>query len=409
MPSDLAAAPPTTRYREKRQRVLEAATEIINERGVKGMTLNDVAKAIDLNTTSVTYYYRRKDMLAAAVFEDALERFDAMARLAARETAPVERLRVLIRAVMETYGGVRTGLNAPIANLGEVRTLGDEHRRPLNAHYVALFRRVRNLLTTDDDPDERPIMTARTHVLLENLFWMRTWLDRYSIGDFERLGPHFHRALAHGIAPDGAAWTPRPLAIDESRLRSGDDPMPDAFLRTATVLMNERGYLGASVDRIAADLGVTKGSFYHHLSSKEDLVLQCFERSYGRVSMIQRAALGTEGDRLAQLASAIDALLRVQLFGEAPLLRTTARTVLPPALRDRVISRSNRMARRFAGMVTDGMIEGSCRLVDPLVTAQIIMGSLNGAYEMRRWAAALGEARAVRIYGSVLSDGVLGR
>jgi hypothetical protein len=36
-----------------------------------------------------------------------------------------------------------------------------------------------------------------------------------------------------------------------------------AYLRAATRLVNEYGYRGASVDRIAAELRLTKGSFYH--------------------------------------------------------------------------------------------------------------------------------------------------
>ncbi|MDN8891457.1 helix-turn-helix domain-containing protein, partial [Staphylococcus aureus] len=52
------------------------------------------------------------------------------------------------------------------------------------------------------------------------------------------------------------------------------------FLQAATRLINERGYRGASVERIASELNVTKGSFYHHLEAKDDLVLACFRRSF---------------------------------------------------------------------------------------------------------------------------------
>ena len=38
----------------------------------------------------------------------------------------------------------------------------------------------------------------------------------------------------------------------------------EAFLRAATQLINAHGYSGASVERISAELNVTKGAFYHH-------------------------------------------------------------------------------------------------------------------------------------------------
>ena len=57
------------------------------------------------------------------------------------------------------------------------------------------------------------------------------------------------------------------------------DATRSAYLKAATRLVNEHGYRGASVDRIAAQLQLTKGSFYHHHETKEELIAACFERS----------------------------------------------------------------------------------------------------------------------------------
>ena len=57
-----------------------------------------------------------------------------------------------------------------------------------------------------------------------------------------------------------------------------------AFLLAATRLINELGYRGASVQRIASELNVTKGSFYHHLDAKDDLVAACYRRSFDRIA-----------------------------------------------------------------------------------------------------------------------------
>jgi tetratricopeptide (TPR) repeat protein len=48
------------------------------------------------------------------------------------------------------------------------------------------------------------------------------------------------------------------------------------FLTAATRLINQRGYRGASVDKISQQLNVTKGSFYHHHETKEELIGACF-------------------------------------------------------------------------------------------------------------------------------------
>ena len=63
----------TKRFRAKRDAILAAAAEAINEQSAKGMTFADVARRVGLNTTSVTYYFKRKEDLAAACFEYTLD------------------------------------------------------------------------------------------------------------------------------------------------------------------------------------------------------------------------------------------------------------------------------------------------------------------------------------------------
>ena len=68
----------TRRFQEKRERILDAAATLINRHGVRGMTFVDVAQLVDLNTTSITYYFKRKELLASAVLERSLERIEAL-------------------------------------------------------------------------------------------------------------------------------------------------------------------------------------------------------------------------------------------------------------------------------------------------------------------------------------------
>jgi AcrR family transcriptional regulator len=174
-------------------------------------------------------------------------------------------------------------------------------------------------------------------------------------------------------------------------------------------MINQRGYRGASVNRIAAALNVTKGSFYHHHSAKDDLVFDCFERSYDRLSNVQLAAGEIGGDGWTQIASALAELIDLQFRDPMPLLRTTALQALPSDERVDVVVRSNRLANRFAGMLSDGIADGSVRAVDPLVASQLIMPALNAAYEARGWAARQPEpGLAVKLYAWTLWAGVFG-
>jgi hypothetical protein len=67
---------------------------------------------------------------------------------------------------------------------------------------------------------------------------------------------------------------------------------------------------------------------------------------------------------------------------------------------------SNRIARRFAGTMMDGIAEGSIRPVDALVAAQALMALQNAAFDMRKWAGTMPRERAVAMYASTLFFGL---
>ena len=122
------------------------------------------------------------------------------------------------------------------------------------------------------------------------------------------------------------------------------------------------------------------------------------------------AGQNSSGDYWSRLSSVLHELIEVQFFDDMPLLRTTALQALDSEHKRDVVTRSNRLARRFAGMLIDGIADGSVRPIDPLVASQIIMSTLNGAYEARRWADRFDQPEdAIRTYVSTLCEGMLAR
>jgi AcrR family transcriptional regulator len=388
-----------------RERIIDAAAASINELGVKGMTLADVAQRVDLNTTSITYYFKRKELLAEAAFLRSMDQIEAHVRAAGRETDPRARISAFLRLTLEEWARVRRREEQPPTRLSDLRAMQEPIRTRLIVRWKILFRELRaTLFGGAQTPDEKALSTARATVVVENLFWLPAWLNAYSTGDFPRVHKRLLELYENGFAVEGAVWRPKALPIDAT---ASPDSGPEAFLRAATQLINDLGYRGASVERIASHLNVTKGAFYHHLETKDDLVVECFERSYDRVSRIQAAAIASGESAWERLSAAIAALLELQFAGNFPLLRTIALQALPADMRrHRVIERSDRMARRFAGMMIDGVSEGSIRPVDPMIASQILMATINNAYELRHWASQLGQDKAVRYYSSVVTHGL---
>jgi AcrR family transcriptional regulator len=392
----------TKRFRAKRDAILAAAAQAINEQSAKGMTFADVARRVGLNTTSVTYYFKRKEDLASACFENTLDRLQAMLDEALEEPTPQARVAKYLSINMGRLAAIHAGTQTPFAVLSDLRAMEEPARGQLMAAWRDVFRKTRTLWGPARNRAETDLRGARAHVLLENTFWLPVWLTRYDPDQFARVEARLMDVFEHGIAAPGQKWAPALVDLDHS----STEPGRAAFLLAATRLINELGYRGASVQKIASELNVTKGSFYHHLDAKDDLVIACYKRSFDTIADAQHLADERDGSYWQRLSSTIATLLDVQFSQRGPLLRTTALSGLPLGVRVEMLERSNRIARRYAGTMSDGIAEGSIRPVDTLVAAQALMALQNAAFDMRKWAATMPRDRAVAFYASTLAFGL---
>ncbi|RZM35336.1 MAG: TetR/AcrR family transcriptional regulator, partial [Sphingomonas sp.] len=386
----------------KRDAILAAAAEAINEQSAKGMTFADVARRVGLNTTSVTYYFKRKEDLAAAAFENTLESLIAMLDVAAEEATPEERVRRYLALNMDRLGRIQRGEEKAFAVLSDLRATEEPMRGRLMAGWREVFRRTRLLWGPTSSRAQTDLNGARAHVLLENTFWLPIWLTRYEPDQYGRVEERLMDVFAHGIAGKDAKWSPTLLDLSHDEA----EPGREAFLLAATRLINELGYRGASVQKIASELNVTKGSFYHHLDAKDDLVIACYRRSFDTIADAQSRGEAEGGSYWHKLSSTVATLLDVQFAERGPLLRTTALSGLPVGVRNAMVERSNGIARRYAGMMMDGIGEGSIRAVDALIAAQALMALQNAAFDMRKWASTMPRERAIAMYASTLMYGL---
>jgi AcrR family transcriptional regulator len=405
---DSETTPPissTDRYARKKEAIIAAATGILNRRGVKGMTLADVAASVDLITTSVTYYFKKKEDLAVACFLSSIERFDTLitASLGARDAR--ERLHSFLRLYLDLNRRVRLAEEAPLAAFADIRALKEPHQRQVAEAYNQLFRKVRSLFEADFD---RATANARTHILLEQLWWSSNWLSRYDIEDYGRIGERFYDILANGIGAGNEGWSPALVEFIQLPPVSHRERARDTFLKAATRLINQTGYRGASVEKISAQLNVTKGSFYHHNEAKDDLVVACFDRSFDIMKRLQSAAMREPGTQWQKLCSAAAALVEFQVSDGGPLLRTSAISALPENIRQDMLAQWSRVSDRFSAMISDGIAEGSIRPIDAVIAAPRLNATLNASASMRINRDAV-RTHAARLYAQPMLMGLFSK
>lgn len=395
---------PTKRYEQRKHAIVGAAVEVLNRKGVRGMTLSDVATRLDLVPTGVIYYFKNKEDLAAACFLHGIERFNALAAKAEAGEGVRVRLQMFLDAYFDFRRSALAGEAEPIAHFNDVRALNCER---VNTAYVDMFRRIRGLLEGEETRElSRPALGARTLLLVSEVFWAVVWLHRHDPEDYARVSQRVMSITADGLAAPGAAWNPvaLPALIPEA-----GDVSSELFLRAATQLINEEGYVGASVEKISARLNVTKGAFYHHHETKDELVVACFERTFEvmRRAIRQAEAVSTSG--LQTLTTIAAALVEYQMAGNAPLLRASALSSAPEAIQPQLVAKFDRFSDRFASLISDGVADGSVRPVDVNIGAQMLTAMINAAAELHHWAPAITPQNAASLYVRPFFEGVLSK
>jgi AcrR family transcriptional regulator len=401
---------PTKRFARKREQILSAAASLFNSKGFRGTTLADVARRVELITTSVTYYYKRKEDLAAACYVLTLEAIQGVALDALAAGGPEARIRAFITQYFEMLADIARGERAELVNFYELRSFtGPKARRVLEG-YVELFKLMRRVIRADGaDWLGRLETNARAHLFFSMMLWARTWIRQYEPDDYARVGERLCDILLYGFSGKGVRWaSPTPANIN-AEAGPVIEPGPDAFLHAATELINEQGYHGASVERISARLNVTKGSFYHHIEGKDDLVAACFERRFNVVHRAQRAALKIGPDGWTQLTAAASALVLFQVSGSGPLLRYMALAAVPEAMRNDLAAAMQRHTNGFANMIADGVADGSIRPIDQAIAAHAVNGMTDAAADLFEWAPGADIATAVDIYARPLFEGMFRR
>ena len=393
----------TQKFNRKQARIINAAIAVFNERGLKGTRISDVAASVGLATTSVTYYFKRKEELAAACFMQTISEFQQLARMAQSERKPKQRLKKFLQHYFSLRESMVHGDHPPLMLFNELRAMDRETTKELFDAYINMFRDIRALIAEEDEnsPAQRVRLNTDAHLLLSHILWVPVWLGRYTPQDYPRLVDHLCELLSGGALSSGQVWQPPHISAHEAPVDSRN-----TFLRAATAMINDRGYRGASVEKIATSLDVTKGSFYHHYDSKEELAIACFDYTFEIIERVfAEAPLDlSHGQRLNYIVAN---LVHCQLAPSGPLLTMGSISTLAPQVRVEIVERYWGLTRRLADIIIDGIVQGSVTATEPLLAAELIIQTINAAPEISRWAPGLDPHEAMIALMQPLVEGMV--
>ncbi len=360
--------------------MLTIAAAQINASGVGGISLDAVAGAAGLSRNTLYHYVSDRAELAFLCFFETCETM--LAQIAAAKAQSADPALQLSRFIEINLAKEPDRLVV----LGNYDLLGDDQRTRLLESEASLHAELAEIVARGIARGRfRPVPAdVAADCLLGMLNWVRVanrWLADESSD--ERLARAITVMMQHGIgqeasrAPTGVPDVERLLAVNFDPFdREGlKEQKRQQILAVASQLFNRRGIDGVSLNEIVAELGATKGVFYHYFKDKSDLVVQCYERAFAIYDTFveEGARLGRSGFEKAMITNHLNCQAQ---FGPAPpLILQAGLETLPVSYRADFIKRSRKIWHDVQAFLAEGIEDGSCRDADVKAMTEVAAGT----------------------------------
>jgi AcrR family transcriptional regulator len=167
-----------------------------------------------------------------------------------------------------------------------------------------------------------------------------------------------------------------PWRASRERLRDREVKR-EAVIRAAAHAFNRKGYHNTSLDDIAAALEVTKPTVYYYVTSKEQLLFECFVAGVERI----RAAFREVKHLGVPARERLNAVLRhygVAVSSEFGWCMVRAEDQdLSPNMSSHIKALKSEIDQGIRRLLREGIQDGSIHPCDPKMTAFALAGALN--------------------------------
>jgi AcrR family transcriptional regulator len=152
----------------------------------------------------------------------------------------------------------------------------------------------------------------------------------------------------------------------------------DEILEAAAQIFREKGFHAASMQDIAQAVNLQKASLYHHVTSKQEILLDLLDRALDLLIQIIEPVASSNLSPDQKVRQAICAYLQAMLDNRdlATVLLLEHRS-LEPQFNARHIPRRDRFERLWRDMLQEGYDQGLFTCTDAALAARYLLGVLN--------------------------------
>ncbi len=181
-----------------RERILAESARVLNRRGYKGTTLDDIARSLGVTKAALYYHVRSKEELLFQCHLRSIEiAMDGLREARARASAPDEQLAIVLRRYIE---GMTDELNATVILLDEGALSPRLHRRLVDKRDEC-EREVRRIIR--DGIERRVFVRCDPKLvgfaILGAMNWVPKWFDPNGALDGKTIAATFADYLVRGL------------------------------------------------------------------------------------------------------------------------------------------------------------------------------------------------------------------
>lgn len=182
----------------------------------------------------------------------------------------------------------------------------------------------------------------------------------------------------------------------------------DDILDAAAQVFRQKGFHGASMADIAETVDLKKASLYHHVSSKQEILLELLNRAldmlFDQVAVIAKQPLPAD-EKLRQMVQVYLRLLAENSDLSAVLL--FEHRSLEPAQHKRHIPNRDRFEALWRNVLEDGIHAGLFTCSNTSLAVRALMGTLNWTLTWYRPDGALTIEQIADQYTSLMLNGLM--
>ena len=152
----------------------------------------------------------------------------------------------------------------------------------------------------------------------------------------------------------------------------------EKILEAAAQIFSEKGYHAASMQDIARSVNLQKASLYHHVSSKQEILVELLDRALDilimRIGSVASLKMPPEEKLQEAMHVYLESLLEQRELSAVLLFEHRS---LDAELKSRHLPRRDRFENIWRGMINDGISTGIFECDDAAQATRAVLGVMN--------------------------------